>query len=163
MIPRIALFLVFSLLASTTLSAERPNILYIYTDDQSHRTVSCYPEAYDWVNTPHIDALAADGIRFTRFHAAAPVCSPPRASCLPGPHPYRAGIPGANSGHLRADEFTLQGMLGKAGYRTGVTIRPQNLHFGERRQNWTHGSGAYDPDRESLPGAAAITTPPPIE
>ena len=43
-----------------TSTADRPNILFIYTDDQSHRTVSCYPEAYKWANTPNIDALATD-------------------------------------------------------------------------------------------------------
>ncbi|MGB0580600.1 MAG: sulfatase, partial [Limisphaerales bacterium] len=45
---------------------ERPNILFIYTDDQSHRTVSCYPESFDWVNTPNIDSLAKNGVRFSR-------------------------------------------------------------------------------------------------
>lgn len=44
---------------------DRPNILFIFTDDQSHRTVSCYKEAYPWVKTPNIDALAAQGVRFT--------------------------------------------------------------------------------------------------
>ena len=39
-------------------TTKRPNILFIYTDDHSHRTVGCYPEAYDWVRTPNIDALA---------------------------------------------------------------------------------------------------------
>ena len=54
-----------STLKSLRAAEKRPNILLIYTDDQSHRTVSCYPEAYDWVKTPHIDQLAKDGIRFT--------------------------------------------------------------------------------------------------
>ncbi|MEM7394139.1 MAG: sulfatase-like hydrolase/transferase, partial [Verrucomicrobiota bacterium] len=49
-------------------AAQRPNILFIYTDDQSHRTVSCYEEAYPWVKTPNIDALAADGVRFTHAY-----------------------------------------------------------------------------------------------
>jgi hypothetical protein len=42
----------------------RPNILSIYTDDQSHRTVSSYPEAYSWAETPNIDHLAQQGVRF---------------------------------------------------------------------------------------------------
>jgi hypothetical protein len=42
---------------------DRPNILFIYTDDHSHRTLSCYPEAYPWVRTPNIDRLAAQGVR----------------------------------------------------------------------------------------------------
>ena len=43
---------------------DRPNILVIYTDDHSHRSVSCYPEAWEWVKTPNIDRLAARGVRF---------------------------------------------------------------------------------------------------
>ena len=45
---------------------ERPNILFIYTDDHSYRTLSCYPEAYPWVRTPNIDKLAKQGVRFAR-------------------------------------------------------------------------------------------------
>ena len=67
--------------------ADRPNILFIYTDDQSHVTVSCYPEAYDWVRTPNIDALAADGIRF-RFAYIGSWCMPSRATLLTGHHSY---------------------------------------------------------------------------
>ena len=52
-------------MAIATAVEKRPNILFILTDDQSHRTVSCYEEAYDWVKTPHIDELAKNGMRFT--------------------------------------------------------------------------------------------------
>ncbi|MFT7638765.1 MAG: hypothetical protein ACI9G1_000490 [Pirellulaceae bacterium] len=54
-------------LASPTRAAEngkRLNILFIYTDDHSHRTVSCYPESYPFVKTPNIDGLASQGMRF---------------------------------------------------------------------------------------------------
>ena len=65
-----ALFVLFACCAavSQTAAAERPNILFIYTDDHSHRTVSCYPEAYDWVQTPNIDRLATNGVRFTHAY-----------------------------------------------------------------------------------------------
>jgi arylsulfatase A-like enzyme len=63
--------------------ASRPNILYIFTDDQSHRTVGCYPEAHDWVETPHLDALASAGLRFTHCYNGA-WCQPSRASMLTG-------------------------------------------------------------------------------
>jgi len=51
-------------LSLTVQAAEPPNILFIYTDDQSHRTVSCYPESHDWVKTPPMDSVAANGVRF---------------------------------------------------------------------------------------------------
>ena len=45
-------------------ASQRPNILYIFTDDQSYRSVSAYEGAHDWVKTPNIDALAKSGMRF---------------------------------------------------------------------------------------------------
>ncbi len=63
--------------------ADRPNILFIYADDQSYKTLSCYPEAPDWINTPNIDALARGGIRFERAYFGA-WCMPSRASFLTG-------------------------------------------------------------------------------
>lgn len=66
---------------------DRPNILFIYTDDHSYRTVSCYPESYDWVSTPNIDALAESGVRFA--HATIGTwCMPSRATLLTGHHSY---------------------------------------------------------------------------
>ncbi len=68
-------------------AAERPNILFIFTDDQSYRSVSCYPEAYPWVKTPNIDALAAQGVRFTHTYIGT-WCMPSRATMLTGHHQY---------------------------------------------------------------------------
>jgi arylsulfatase A-like enzyme len=66
---------------------QRPNILFIYTDDHSYRTVGCYPEAYDWVRTPNIDALAKRGVRFTHAYIGT-WCMPSRATLLTGHLPY---------------------------------------------------------------------------
>ncbi len=68
-------------------NADRPNILFIFTDDQSHRSVSCYPEAWDWVKTPNIDALASRGIRFANATIGT-WCMASRLSLLTGHHPY---------------------------------------------------------------------------
>jgi arylsulfatase A-like enzyme len=68
---------------------DRPNILFIYTDDHSHRTLSCYPEAYSWVRTPNIDRLASRGVRFTAAYNGA-WCMPSRATLLTG-H-YQHGV-----------------------------------------------------------------------
>jgi len=66
---------------------DRPNILFIYTDDHSHRTISCYPEAYPWVKTPNIDRLAGQGVRFTAAYNGA-WCMPSRATMLTGHHQF---------------------------------------------------------------------------
>jgi len=64
-----------------------PNILFIFSDDQSYKTVSCYPEALPGVHTPAIDALAKTGVRFTHAYMGA-WCMPSRATMLTGRHPH---------------------------------------------------------------------------
>ncbi len=68
-------------------SAKPPNILFIYADDQSPKTLGCYPDAWPWVKTPNIDALAKNG---TRFHAAylGSWCMPSRATMLTARLPH---------------------------------------------------------------------------
>lgn len=75
------------------------------------------------IQTPHIDAMAREGVRLERFYSAAPVCSPTRGSCLTGRHPYRYGITFANTEHLPEEELTLAEILRAEGYATG--------HFGK--------------------------------
>ena len=70
-------------------AAERPNILFVYTDDQSHRTLGSYRAegAHPWVRTPHLDRLAAEGVRFSRAYGAS-WCAPSRALVLTGLHQH---------------------------------------------------------------------------
>jgi arylsulfatase A-like enzyme len=82
-------------------ASPQPNILFIFTDDQSSRTVSSYPEAYDWAHTPNIDRLAQSGIRFDQAYTSS-WCMPARATMLTGlqqhnvPSLHRVGpYPGA--------------------------------------------------------------------
>src|ERR671932_623158 len=65
----------------------RPNILLIFADDQSYKTVGCYPESWPWVKTPNIDALARSGVRFHGAYLGG-WCMPSRASLLTGHHPH---------------------------------------------------------------------------
>ncbi|MBA4147980.1 MAG: sulfatase-like hydrolase/transferase [Verrucomicrobia bacterium] len=73
---------VFTLSASES-AQRKPNILYIFTDDQSVRSVSSYPQAHPWVKTPNIDRLAKDGVRFASSYTGAK-CTPSRGSALTG-------------------------------------------------------------------------------
>jgi arylsulfatase A len=107
--------------AADTLAA-RPNILLIVTDDQGAVDAGCYG-AKDLM-TPNMDALAARGVRFTQFYAAAPVCSPSRAGLLTGRYPLRAGLTGNASSQrggkaaMPGAQVTLAEMLKPAGYAT---------------------------------------------
>ncbi len=97
--------------------AAKPNVILIMADDLGWGDVGFQGNAL--IQTPHLDAMAKNGLTFSRFYAAAPVCSPTRGSCLTGRHPARLGIPYANSGHLRPEEDTLAEILKKQGYATG--------------------------------------------
>ena len=101
---------------------ERPNVIVIFTDDQGWGDAGCFG-ATD-VETPHMDAIAKAGVRFTQFYAAAPVCSPSRAGLLTGRYPLRAGMPGNAPSELGkpgmpAGETTIAEVLKAAGYATG--------------------------------------------
>jgi len=98
-------------------TAPRPNIILVMADDLGWGDVGF--NGHPHIRTPTLDRLAAGGITFHRFYAASPVCSPTRASVLTGRHPYRQGIPTANSGHLRGEEITLAEILQANGYATG--------------------------------------------
>jgi arylsulfatase A-like enzyme len=84
-----ALLVVLILLAIGRVHAAdtRPNILFIYADDQSPKTLSCYPQAWPWVKTPNIDALARSGVRFSHCYLGS-WCMPSRANILTGRYPH---------------------------------------------------------------------------
>ncbi len=105
-----------------SLHANRPNVILVMCDDLGYGDPQSF-NADSPIQTPHIDAMVSDGLKFTRFYAAAPVCSPTRGSCLTGRHPYRYGIYTANAGHMREGEITLPEILKEQGYTTG--------HFGK--------------------------------
>ena len=73
--------------AQAAATPERPNVLFIYTDDHSYRTLSCYKEAYPWVKTPNIDRLAQQGVRFLAAYNGS-WCMPSRTTMLTGRHTY---------------------------------------------------------------------------
>jgi arylsulfatase A-like enzyme len=95
-----------------------PNIILVMSDDQGWGDVAYNGNPI--VKTPSLDAMASEGVRLDRFYAAAPVCSPTRASVLTGRHPFRYGIEWAGEGHLPEDEITIAEVLKANGYRTGM-------------------------------------------
>ena len=101
-------------------SAEKPNIILVMADDQGWGDMAY--NGHPLLKTPNFDAAAASGLRFDRFYAAAPVCSPTRASVMTGRHPNRMGV--FKWGFpIRPQETTIAEALKTAGYATG--------HFGK--------------------------------
>jgi arylsulfatase A-like enzyme len=74
----------------TAAAADKPNVVLIVADDLGWRDLGCYGSTF--YRTPHVDRLAKDGLRFTDYYAACPVCSPTRASIMTGRYPQRYGI-----------------------------------------------------------------------
>ncbi|MFT7677315.1 MAG: arylsulfatase A [Planctomycetota bacterium] len=102
---------------------DKPNIVIIYADDLGYGDVACYNPERGKIPTPHIDGLAAEGMRFTDAHSSSGVCSPSRYSLLTGRYHWRTrlqkGIVGLWERPLiDADRLTVAGMLQQEGYRT---------------------------------------------
>ena len=101
---------------------QKPNIVYIFADDLGYGDLSCYV-AKD-INTPNIDQIAKQGIKFTEFYSASSVCSPSRAALLTGRYPQRMGIntvffPESFTG-IPDTEITIPEILKEKGYATGI-------------------------------------------
>lgn len=97
-----------------------PNVVLILADDLGYGDLSCY--GHEEIRTPHIDQLAKEGLRFTNFYSASPLCSPSRAALLTGRTPYRTGIkswiPQNEDIFLHQEEKTIATLLQAAGYQT---------------------------------------------
>ncbi len=124
--------------------ARKPNIVLVMADDQGWGQVGYMGHPYLKDRTPNLDSMAEAGIRFNRFYAAAPVCSPTRASVLTGRVPARTGVPGLHK-RLCLQEKTLSQALKNAGYATGF--------FGKWHLNGVKGPGMpILPDDPNHPG-----------
>jgi arylsulfatase len=104
---------------SVIAAPRRPNIVMILCDDLGYGDLGCYGSS---IRTPNIDRMAAEGVRFTDFYAANPVCSPSRAALLTGQYPTRVGVPRVldpnDSGGLDLKVPTMANRFRNAGYRT---------------------------------------------
>ena len=115
----------------------KPNVIFILMDDMGYSDVSCYGATK--VATPNIDRMAAEGLKFTDFHAAASICSPSRAAFLTGAYPQRAGLyMGINpkrEAHwflgLNPDEITIAEQFKKKGYTTAMVGK---WHLGSQEE-----------------------------
>ncbi|WDQ14886.1 sulfatase family protein [Rhodopirellula sp. P2] len=114
-------FGVLTLVASSTVADNPPNIILCMSDDQGWGDTGY--NGHPHLKTPHLDQMAKEGVTFTRFYAAAAMCSPTRASCYTGRNPYRFGVTFAMKGMLEPTEIPITTVLKEHGYTTG--------HFGK--------------------------------
>ena len=126
------------LLTHSVFGNERPNIIIIYADDVGYGDIGCY--GAEAIDTPNIDALAEDGIRFTAGYATAATCTPSRYSLLTGLYPFRnqrAGqslvLPGNAPLIIDTSRPTLPKLLKSVGYSTGL-VGKWHLGLGSRTE-----------------------------
>ncbi len=97
-----------------------PNVIIILTDDQGYRDLGCFGSPN--IATPHIDRLASEGMKFTNFYSASPVCSTSRAALLTGCYPARVGVPNVlwpnSKTGLNPNEDTIADILKSRNYTT---------------------------------------------
>jgi uncharacterized sulfatase len=140
---------------------DKPNIVLIFIDDLGWKDVGCYGN--DFVDTPRIDQLAAEGVRFTDFYAAGAVCSPTRCALQSGQNQARIGITAHIPGHWRPfervitplttmalplDITTVAESLNRSGYTNG--------YIGK----WHLGNGPqFQPDRQGYEFCALVGGP----
>lgn len=120
-----AILTVLSCFSATSKAAEHPNVVVIHTDDQGYADTGAYGAT--GFQTPNLDQMSAEGIRFTSAYAVSNACSPSRAAMLTGCYPMRVGIPDVlgpskkQNGHavgLHPNEITMAELLKPLGYAT---------------------------------------------
>lgn len=147
-IKAISMATAISVLCGITAFAEdkqKPNFIIIFTDDQGYQDLGCFgaPE----IKTPNIDQLAAEGIKFTDFYVAAPVCTPSRSALMTGCYPKRVGLAkgvlfAKDSTGLNPNEITLAKLLKTQGYSTACIGK---WHLGHHKEflPTSHGFDSY--------------------
>ena len=132
-------FLFFALTSSLALAADKPNVIYILADDLGYGDLSCYGQ--EKFETPHIDSLAKEGVKFTNHYSGNTVCSPSRAVLMTGVESgkcyIRGNVPTEDRAALPEKLTVMPEVFKKAGYRTGA--------FGKWGLGLTNKKGKHSP------------------
>ena len=136
-------------LGADSLAGSRPNIILVITDDQGYGPVGRH--GHPWIETPNLDALYDQSVRFTRF-LVSPTCSPTRSALMTGRHPMRNGVTHTilERERMTLDATTLPQVLKKAGYTTGIFGK---WHLGDEEPYQPHNRGF---DEAFIHGAGGI-------
>ncbi|MFA4866563.1 MAG: arylsulfatase [Pedobacter sp.] len=128
----------FNTSAQVKKKEQLPNVIYIIADDLGYGDLSCY--GAQKIQTPNLDLLAANGIRFTDGHSTSATCTPSRYALMTGEYPWRKDgtgiLPGDAALIIPTDKTTLPNLFKKAGYQTGI-VGKWHLGLGETvAKNW---------------------------
>jgi len=104
-------------LAGSAAAVEKPNLVFILTDDLGYGDLGCYGQ--ETLPTPHLDRMAAEGLRFTRHYAGSTVCAPSRCVLMTGLHTGHCSVRGNRPALMKDEDLTVAEVLRQAGYATG--------------------------------------------
>lgn len=150
-------FLFFLLLCCQSVFAQQPNIIYIMSDDHDNDAISAYNKQF--IQTPNIDRLAKEGIRFNRAFVGNSICAPARATLLTGQHSHKNGVKN-NSTPFDTTKITIGHHLHNAGYQTALIGK---WHLISKPQGFDYwkilpGMGQYHDTRMIQMSGDTITT-----
>jgi len=111
-----SVLLFFLVITSCGFGAQRPNIIYILTDDLGYGDLGCYGQKQ--LTTPHLDRMAAEGMKFTRHYAGSTVCAPSRCVLMTGLHTGHCAVRANGPGLIPDNALTVPKLLKDAGYNT---------------------------------------------
>ena len=134
---RITITFFLFLLSNIQFAQQKPNVILICMDDLGYGDLSCYGATK--IQTPNVDKLAAQGIRFTNGHSTSATCTPSRYALMTGVYPWRSGahiLPGDAALIVPTDRLTLPKVFKNAGYQTAI-IGKWHLGIGnEVKKEW---------------------------
>jgi choline-sulfatase len=144
------------LVSAEEIVVSRPNLLYVMTDQQRWDAMGC---SGGWVETPALDRIAAEGVRFSNCVTNSPICEPARRSLATGLYPHNTGVWTNVTTTMPADTPTWMKALRDAGYRTSLFGKTHlHPHEGDLRdrEHLVHAYGLDDVDEIGGPRASAI-------
>ena len=162
----VAALLLSPLSELTAAEPSGPNIIFVMADDLGWGDVGFNGNTV--IQTPHLDEMAKNGMRLTRFYTASPLCSPTRGSCLTGRYPWRFGVLAAHTGGMRMAEMTVAEVAHLKKYQTGFFrkwhlgwVKPEErLPRGFYSPPWHHGFDETFATTSAVPTWNPTITPP---
>ena len=106
--------------ASAVFAAGRPNIVFIFSDDHAYQAISAYGDPRNLIQTPNIDRLAQEGMRFDRCLVPNSICGPSRATVLTGKYSHINGFYNNTNSRFDGSQTTFPKLLQAAGYQTAI-------------------------------------------